>query len=62
QFVMPGFAVYHLGIHAAKAALTATEPEPDPDDETEMLDTDETDSSLETPADKRSDDDRYEDE
>ena len=62
QFVMPGFAVYHLGIHAAKEALTATEPEPDPDDETEMVDTDETDSSLETPADKRSDDDRYEDE
>jgi hypothetical protein len=29
QFVMPGFAVYHIGIHAAKEELIAEEAERD---------------------------------
>ncbi len=59
QFVMPGFAVYHIGIHAAKDALkTSVES-----------DYEEIDSSAETPFaesndfdDEMMDEDRYDDE
>jgi hypothetical protein len=33
QFVMPGFAVYHIGIHAAKGTQASTDSELDGDDE-----------------------------
>ena len=66
QFVMPGYAVYHIGIHAAKETLMATEAPAEDDTSIDELDefddVEELEDIDERPARKALDADTYDDE
>jgi hypothetical protein len=59
---MPGFAVYHIGIHTAKTALMATEGEDDDEEADEIGDPVNAGEPEEGPTGKIIDEDAYEDE
>jgi len=63
QFVMPGFAVYHIGIHAAKGAQSAVDADEEADDG-ELPDLEDADASeeLEERAESLMDEDTFADE
>lgn len=68
QFVMPGFAVYHIGIHSAKAALIieanklAEQDEEENSNADEAEDAEEDGDLEERPANKLMDEESYDDE
>jgi predicted deacylase len=63
QFVMPGFAVYHIGMHAAKEALMATQAEEDEDIDGEGVEDSADAAQMEKgPTGQPLDEDSYDDE
>ena len=62
QFVMPGFAVYHIGMHAAKETLIATESATDEEIDDDVDDAEDADEMEKGPTGQPLDEDSYDDE